>query len=70
MIYTVENTSKIGKCVTVRRNGKLVKHCFYADTDNGVVKTYGRKVRLKKGLGEVQSYTNYGRVEVFDVCPG
>lgn len=67
MIYTVENTAMIGKQVAVRRNGKLVKNCFYADTEKGIVKSYGRRARLNKNRDGVIAYINHGRVVVTHV---
>lgn len=64
MIYTVENAPAIGKPVTVRVNGKIVKNCFYADTERGVVKSYGRKPRINNSRDGVVVYVNRGRVEV------
>lgn len=67
MIYTVENTAAVGKRVIVRRNGKLVKHCFYADTEKGIVKSYGRRVKLNKTRDGAVVYINHGRVVVSNV---
>jgi len=68
MIYTVENTAKIGRQVRVKINGKPVHKCFYADTDKGIVRYYGKKSRASKRYpDQVVSFQRRGRVVVTDV---
>lgn len=48
MIYTVENTSFIGRRARVFVNGNKIKGAFYADTVKGIVKYYPQPARIKK----------------------
>lgn len=48
MIYTVENTVRVGKPVEVFVNGNKVDGVFYADTDRGVVRFVPQPGRIKK----------------------
>lgn len=48
MIYTIENTSMLGKPVTVKVNGNIINNVFYADTDKGAVKYYPSPLKTKR----------------------
>lgn len=64
MIYTVENTSRAGKRVSVSVNGNLVESPFYADTEKGIAHYYPKPLRVKRNIDEVYSRTLRGKVTV------
>lgn len=64
MIYTVSNTSGIGRRCRVFVNGSEVKRAIYADTDRGVVKYIPNPARPKKGADEVYTRMLKGAVTV------
>lgn len=64
MIYTVGNTSAIGRIAKVAVNGNVANNTFYADTEKGIVKYYPSPVRVNKRTGEVYSRTLRGKVTV------
>lgn len=64
MIYTLENTSKIGKRVKVLVNGVEVKKVFYVDTKKGKVRHYDSPPQIHKYRKRAISRTKHGRVEV------
>lgn len=64
MIYTVGNTSAIGRIAKVAVNGNVVDKTIYADTEKGIVKYYPEPTRINKRSGEVYSRTLRGKVTV------
>lgn len=68
MIYTVENTVKLGKRVKVLVDGVEVNKVFYVDTKKGKVRHYDTPVKVHKHGKRAISRTKYGRrVEVIDL---
>ena len=61
-IFTIENTSEIGKPVEVFLNGKKVDHCIYADTKNGKVVFHPLPLKVHKHKKKVICKTRYGQV--------
>lgn len=64
MIYTVGNTSAIGRVAKVFVNGNEVDKAFYADTEKGIVKYYPAPFRVNKRTEEIYSRTLRGKVTV------
>lgn len=61
-IFTIENTSEIGKPVEVFLNGKKVDHCIYADTKKGKVVFHPLPLKVHKHKKKVIGKTRYGQV--------
>lgn len=68
MIYTVANTSAIGRRVRVCVNGNEVKHAIFADTARGVVRYMPQPFRPKKNSDEVFTRLLRGTVTVEDIA--
>lgn len=68
MIYTVENTSEIGRPVRVFVNGNEVDSAVYADTVKGVVRYSPRPYRVEKGKDYVYTRELRGVVTVEDMA--
>lgn len=64
MIYTVGNTSAIGRIAKVSVNGNIASNTFYADTEKGIVKYYPEPIRVNKRTGKAYSRTLRGKVSV------
>ncbi len=63
-IFTIENTSEMGKPVEVFLNGKKVDHCIYADTKKGKVVFYPQPYKVHKHRKRLISKTLHGNVTV------
>lgn len=63
-IFTIENTSEIGKPVKVFLNGKKLDHCIYADTKKGKVVFFPQPLKVHKHKKKVICKTRYGQVTV------
>lgn len=63
-IFTIGNTSEIGKPVEVFLNGKNLDHCIYADTKKGKVVFHPHPLKVHKHKKKVICKTCYGHVTV------
>lgn len=63
-IYTVENTSAIGRRVNVYLNGKELRHVLFADDVKGKVVVYRHPLKLHKYGKRALTKTIYGDVKV------
>ena len=64
MIYTVANTSQVGKPVRVFVNGNEIKGAISADTDRGIVVYAPRPYRVEKGKDYIYTRNLRGEVTV------
>lgn len=64
MIYTVKNTSKVGRPVKVFVNGNEVNSAIFADTDRGLVRYAPRPYRVMKGRDFLYTRLPRGKVTV------
>lgn len=64
MIYTVNNTARMGRPMRVFVNGNPVDRAFRADTKRGVVHYYPQPLRVKRGTEEAYSRKLRGHVTV------
>ena len=64
MIYTVSNTSEIGRPCRVFVNGNEVRRAVYADTNKGIVRYVTQPIKVNKMTGDVYTRKLKGVVTV------
>lgn len=68
MIYTVDNTWRIGRPLRVFVNGNQVDGVVFADTGKGMVRYMPRPYRVQKGKDYAYTRTLRGVVTVEDIA--
>lgn len=67
MIYTIDNTVRIGRPVVVYVDGVRVPNCFYADTAAGFVRFHVEPVRANRRRTAARWAKKRGVVRVYDL---